>query len=430
VRLPFFYGWVVVGVAFVTMGVGVNARTAFSLLYPPILEEFGWERGLTAGAFAVGFMISAVGAPFLGMLMDARGPRAMLGLGVVLVGGGMALAAFITQPWHLYVTLGFLVSGGSVALAYTGHALFLPNWFVRRRALAAGIAFSGVGIGSIVIFPWLQSLIAGRGWRTACVAVAIIVFALFPFILLQRRRPQDLGLVPDGDTAAHAADAARAHPENVVDPVWASVDWTPARALRTARFWWLAVAFFSGLWAWYAVQVHQTRYLIDVGFDPKTAAVALGLVPFMGIAGQIALGHFSDRLGREAGWTLAAGGFALCYLLLLVMEDSPTPVMLYAMVVAQGLLGYGLASVFAAIPSEVFQGKRYATIFGALNCAAVGGGGLAPWATGAIHDRTGSYALAWWLSIAFCALSVVCIWVAAPRKIRAVAGRIRARKAH
>jgi MFS family permease len=354
----------------------------------------------------------------------------MLGLGVLLVGGGMALAAFITQPWHLYLTLGFLVSGGSVALAYTGHALFLPNWFVRRRALAAGIAFSGVGIGSIVIFPWLQSLIAGRGWRSACIAVAIIVFALFPLIQLQRRRPQDLGLVPDGDTAAHAADAARTHPANVVDPVWAAVDWTPALAMRTARFWWLAVAFFSGLWAWYAVQVHQTRYLIDIGFDAKTAAVALGLVPFIGIPGQIALGHFSDRLGREAGWTLGAGGFGVCYLLLLVMEGSPTPVVLYAMVVAQGLLGYGLASVFAAIPAEVFQGKRYATIFGVLNCSAVGGGGIAPWVTGAIHDRTGSYALAWWVSIAFCVLSIVSIWVAAPRKIRAVAGRVRARKAH
>ena len=429
-RLPFFYGWVVVAVAFVTMGVGVNARTAFSLLYPPILEEFGWERGLTAGAFAIGFMISAVGAPFLGMLMDARGPRAMLGLGVVLVGSGMALAALITQPWHLYLTLGFLVSGGSVALAYTGHALFLPNWFVRRRALAAGIAFSGVGIGSIVIFPWLQSLIAGRGWRSACIAVAVIVFALFPLILLQRRRPQEIGLVPDGDTAAHAADAARAHPENVVDPVWVSVDWTPALAMRTARFWWLAVAFFSGLWAWYAVQVHQTRYLIDVGFDSKTAAVALGLVPFIGIPGQIALGHFSDRLGREAGWTLAAGGFGLCYALLLVMGTTPTPLVLYAMVVAQGLLGYGLASVFAAVPAEVFQGQRYATIFGVLNCSAVAGGGVAPWVTGAIHDHTGSYALAWWLSIAFCALSIVCIWVAAPRKVRAVAGRVRARQTH
>jgi MFS family permease len=427
VRLPFFYGWVVVAVAFVTMGVGVNARTAFSLLFPPILEEFGWERGLTAGAFAVGFMISAVGAPFLGVLMDTKGPRWMLSLGVILVGGGMALASFITRPWHLYLTLGFLVSGGSVALAYTGHALFLPNWFVRRRSFAAGIAFSGVGIGSIVIFPWLQSLIVGRGWRYACVAVAILVFALLPLIVLQHRRPQDIGLVPDGDRAAHAADAARPHPANVVDPVWAAVDWTPALAIRTARFWWLALAFFSGLWAWYAVQVHQTRYLIDIGFDPKTAALALGFVPFMGIAGQIALGHFSDRLGREAGWTLGAGGFALCYLLLLTLPAYPSPGVLYAMVIAQGLIGYGLASVFAAVPAEIFPGTRYATIFGMLNTSAVSGGGVAPWATGVIYDRTGSYTLAWWLSIAFCALSIVCIWVAAPRKVRAVAGRIATR---
>ena len=422
-RLPFFYGWVVVAVAFVTMGVGVNARTAFSLLYPPILEEFGWERGLTAGSFAVGFMISAVGAPFLGVLMDTKGPRWMLSLGVILVGGGMALASRITEPWHLYLTLGFLVSGGSVALAYTGHALFLPNWFVRRRALAAGIAFSGVGIGSVVIFPWLQSLIVGQGWRYACVAVAILVFALFPLIQLQYRRPQELGLVPDGDTAAHVADAARAHPANVVDPVWTAIDWTPARAIRTARFWWLAAAFFSGLWAWYAVQVHQTRYLIDIGFDAKTAALALALVPFMGIAGQIALGHFSDRLGREAGWTLGAGGFALCYLLLLALPAFPNPVVLYAMVTVQGLLGYGLASVFAAVPAEIFPGKRYATIFGVLNTSAVSGGGVAPWATGVIYDRTGSYALAWWLAIALCAVSIVCIWVAAPRKVRSVAGR-------
>jgi len=424
VRLPFFYGWVVVAVAFVTMGVGVNARTAFSLLYPPILNEFGWDRGLTAGAFAVGFMISAVGAPFLGVLMDKKGPRWMLSLGVVLVGGGMALATLITKPWHLYLTLGFLVSGGSVALAYTGHALFLPNWFIRRRALAAGIAFSGVGIGSIVMFPWLQSLIVGRGWRYACVAVAVTVFALLPFVLLQYRRPEDIGLVPDGDRAAHAADAAREHAANVVDPVWTSIEWTPALAIRTARYWWLVGAFFAGLWAWYAVQVHQTRYLIDIGFDPKTAALALGLVPFMGIAGQIALGHFSDRMGREMGWTVGIGGFALCYLFLLVMRDHPTPVMLYGMVMAQGLLGYGVASVFSAVPAEVFQGKRYATIFGTLNTAAVAGGGLAPWVSGAIYDRTGSYTLAWWLSIAFCVVSIVCIWAAAPRKVRAVAGRV------
>ena len=106
------------------------------------------------------------------------------------------------------------------------------------------------------------------------------------------------------------------------------------------------------------------------------------------------------------------------------MRAHPTPLVLYAMVIAQGLLGYGLASVFAAVPAEMFQGKRYATIFGALTVAAVSGGAVGPWVTGALYDRTGNYILAWWVSIACCALSIVCIWVAAPRKVRAVAGRI------
>jgi MFS family permease len=85
VRLPFFYGWVIVGAAFVTMGIGVNARTAFSLLFPPILDEFGWERGLTAGAFAVGFVVSTPFAPWLGWLMDRRGARALILLGVAMM---------------------------------------------------------------------------------------------------------------------------------------------------------------------------------------------------------------------------------------------------------------------------------------------------------------------------------------------------------
>src|SRR3984885_15004541 len=79
-RLPFFYGWVLVGVAFVTMAVGVNARTAFSLLYPPILDEFGWDRGLTAGVFSFGFLLSALITPFVGRLIDRRGPRAVAAL--------------------------------------------------------------------------------------------------------------------------------------------------------------------------------------------------------------------------------------------------------------------------------------------------------------------------------------------------------------
>ena len=97
-RLPIFYGWVVVAVVFVTMAVGVNARTTFSLLFPPILDEFGWERGITAGAFSFGFLVSAVLSPSLGRLMDRRGPRVVCELGVLLIGGGLLLATLITRP--------------------------------------------------------------------------------------------------------------------------------------------------------------------------------------------------------------------------------------------------------------------------------------------------------------------------------------------
>src|SRR5665213_1442974 len=155
IKLPFFYGWLLVGVAFVTMAVGVNARTAFSLLFPPILAEFGWDRGVTAGAFSFGFLVSAALSPSLGRLMDARGPRVVMELGVVLMAAGLMLATLISRPWHLFATLGMLVGGGSVCLGYTGQSLFLPNWFVRRRGLAMSLAFSGVGVGSIVILPWL-----------------------------------------------------------------------------------------------------------------------------------------------------------------------------------------------------------------------------------------------------------------------------------
>src|SRR5205814_983176 len=170
------------------------------------------------------FLASAILGPVLGRLMDRRGPRSVMLLGVAMVGAGLGLAPLVTAPWHLYLTLGVLVAGGTVCLGYTGHALFLPNWFVRRRGLA----------------------------------------------------------------------------------------------MRTARFWWVSVGFVGGLWAWYAVQVHQTKYLIEIGFAPTAAAYALGFVGFTGIVCQIALGHLSDRVGREWVWTLACAGFVISYALLLV----------------------------------------------------------------------------------------------------------------
>src|SRR5499426_4136244 len=266
------------------MAIGVNARTAFSLLFPPILDEFGWERGLTAGAFSFGFLVSACLSPLVGRLMDRRGPRFVIEMGTIVMAIGLALAPLVRRPWHLYATLGVLVGGGSICLSYTGQSLYLPNWFVRRRGLAMSVAFSGVGLGSIVLLPWLQALIARSGWRAACWALSLLVLGvLVPLNLVLRRRPEDVGLLPDGDAAPRGAAAARR--TNVVDAAWAAVDWTLARAMRTARFWWIAIGYFLALFAWYAVQVHQTKYLVEVGFSPAHAGWALGLVSLAAVPG-------------------------------------------------------------------------------------------------------------------------------------------------
>ena len=328
-RLPIYYGWVIVAVVFVTMGVGVNARTAFSLLFPPILAEFGWERGVTAGAFSFGFLVSAALSPSLGRLMDRRGPRVVIELGVLLIGAGLLLATLVTRPWHLYATLGVMVGGGSVCLGYTGQSLFLPDWFVRRRGLAMSLAFSGVGVGSIdpaalAADPDRRARAgaprAGR-WASSCCC------SWSRSICCCAAGPQDMGLEPDGDRAAAARRGGRAR------PTWwtrRGRRWTgrsPARRARPASGG-SRVGYFCGLFAWYAVQVHQTKYLIEIGFSPTDAAWALGFVSLAGIPGQIALGQLSDRIGREWVWTVGALGFAICYAALLLLAVTPTPALL------------------------------------------------------------------------------------------------------
>ena len=422
-RLPFFYGWVLVAIGFVTMAVGVNARTAFSLLFPPILDEFGWERGTTAGAFSFGFLVSALVTPWVGRLMDLRGPRLVIEFGVGAMAAGLLLAMLVQEPWQLYLTLGGLVGGGVNCLAYTGQSLYLTRWFVRRRGLALSIAFSGVGIGSILILPWLQGIIATFGWRAGCGVLGIAVLALLaPLNLLLRRQPQDLGLAPDGGALAATATGRR---DNVVDHAWAAIDWTLWRAMATARFWWLALAYFCGLFSWYAVQVHQTKYLIEAGFGAGEAAWALGLVGLVAIPGQIALGHLSDRIGREWVWTIGNLGFVLCCLALILLQIRQSQALLWLMVIAQGTLGYGLTSVMGAIPAEIFEGRHFGSIFGTVMLSAILGGAAGPWAAGAIHDATGSYAPAFWLSGGCSAVSACVVWLAAPRKVRVVAGRAR-----
>ena len=272
-------------------------------------------------------------------------------------------------------------------------------------------------------------MIIGSGWRDACWALGLLL------------------LIVRGANQPFVAQAARGHrpaagwrrrrrwrPRRCSHPTSSirsgpSVDWTVRRAVRTARFWWLALGYFCALYAWYAVQVHQTKYLQEIGFSANRSAWALGLVSLIGVVGKISLGHVSDRIGREWIWGVSMLGFVICFLALIVLQHDPSMLWLYLMVAAQGGLGYGLTSVMGAMVAEIFQGRHFGGIFGSVMLSAMAGGAAGPWVTGVLHDAFGDYVLAFWLGAGISVVSALAIWQASPRKVRAVAGRVRSEPA-
>jgi MFS family permease len=172
------------------------------------------------------------------------------------------------------------------------------------------------------------------------------------------------------------------------------------------------------------VQVHQTKFLLDIGFSSDVGVWALGVVSLLGIPGQIWLGHLSDRIGREWVWAIACFGFAICFAALVALKFWPSLSLVCLMVFTQGALGYGLTSVMGPVVLEIFQGRHYGSIFGTIMLAALAGGAAGPWATGLLHDVTGSYTIAFAAGIAISLLSAIAIWQASPGKVRAVAGKM------
>ena len=423
-KLPFYYGYVVIAVAFVTLGIGVNSRTAFSLLYPAILDEFGWDRGATAGIFACGFLASVMVAPVVGVLFERLGPRVVIPLGAGLVATGLLLTTLATSLPGLYLSLGVFTVGGSVFLSYIGHSAFLPYWFVRRRGLMLGIAFSGVGVGGILIFPALQSYITSVGWREACVALALLILVVVVPLnaIAQRQRPEAIGLLPDGEQRLD--DEAPAATEVVIDPSWAAKRWDYLSLMRDYRVWSLLIGYFASMFVTYAVQLHQTRFYIEVGFGAEHAAWALGLLVFTGIVGQVAIGSLSDRIGREWGWTIAMSGYGVCFAFLLLIPMFPSVWLMYAAAAAAGLLGGGLAPLFSAISLELFKGPGFGRAYGVLTIATALGAAAGVWITGLLYDVFGSYVPAFTMALVLCGVSALGIWVAAPGRVRPVAGRV------
>src|SRR4029453_7480124 len=149
------------------LGVAFGLYFSFPVFYVALLAEFGWARGVAAGAFSLSAIVQGVLSPLVGALVDRVGPRrVMLGGGVVL-GVSYLLGSWITALWHLYLVTGVLAAAGACAVGWVPCAALLSRWFARRQGSVMGLAFSGMGVGILVLGPLAQWLITNHGWGQA-----------------------------------------------------------------------------------------------------------------------------------------------------------------------------------------------------------------------------------------------------------------------
>jgi sugar phosphate permease len=301
------------------------------------------------------------------------------------------------------------------------------RWFSTRLGLALGIASAGIGVGIMVVVPLVQILITSNGWRAAYSSLAAIVFlGLLPLgLIVLRGRPEDLGQQVDGVPSAaitRSPGKSSGHRRmQIVNPEWATRDWTVRLAVKTPQCWLLVSVKILGGIATQMIFVHQVIYLADNGYDRVLAASIVGLIGFLSVAGKIFWGWSADTIGRELTYAFGCAAMvaAIGLLVLAPMMPSPAMLYLYAFVFA---MGYAVsAPLWPIVTSDLFAGRSFGSIYGFLNLFSGFGSALGAWLGGYVYDMTGSYAIAFGVAVAGTVASAVALWLVAPRKVRRVA---------
>lgn len=371
-----FYGWVVVGAAFVSHFLNYGTQVvAFGLFLPAMAEGLGVGRGALASTFGLARVVSAAVAPALGVLVDRRGPRLLTLLGAVCVGAGALILAGAHTLWHVVLGYAVVMAVGGVALGDLSADATVTRWFVRRRGRALAIATMGLSAAGIVIPLPLAYAITSLGWRGAWVLMAAAVLALgAAAAIAMRARPEDHGLVADG--AAPADDV----------PPEASL--TARQALRTPAFWLLVVGTNLGGLALFGVNVHLFSYLGDRGLAPATAAAVVTLLYVLHTAAKPLWGLIAERVHvRYCIAACYAGGGAGVLLLLL----SPSFAAVLAFTVVYGLTRGAQSFVTSLAWAEYFGRDAQGAIRGLAAPARFLASAAGPVLGGWLYDATGRY---------------------------------------
>jgi MFS family permease len=412
----FDFGWVIVGVSFITLALAYAVWYSFSVFFVALLKEFGWSRSTAAGAFSLFIIIHSGMGPLVGRVADRFGPRRVIALGSFLVGVGLALCSFITTWWNFYVFFGIITAAGVGSIGWVPNTTIIQNWFKAHRGLAIGIISSGVGIGIFVCVPSIQHLISQLGWRTAYrIMACFIPLVVAPMAIALLRKPARTTLPRDASLSQE--EAIRTDPLPL-DEEWASQPWTIRRAIATKQFRLLSASFPLGAFATQSILAHQVAFFVDQGVETLLASYTVGMVGIASVGAKILWGTLSDKIGREVTYTI--GIFcAICGMIsLVVFSFHPSPALPYFYGVSFGM-GYAAAAALPAIiTADFFEGSAYGGIFGALILLNGLGGASGAWFAGFLYDQVGNYVAVFVIMMGCALFACLNIWRAAPRKIR------------
>ena len=378
------------------------AVATLSIFIVPMTSEFGWSRAGISGAVSVGAVLGALVAPFVGPLFDRHGSRALLVVSAVVV-SGCCIALAGTQGL-LWFYVAFSISRLMFSTSFEiGTTSAVTKWFVRRRARAMSLLAMSTGAGLTILPLVVAAAIDIAGWRAGWLTLAVIaiVLGVLPQWILLVRKPEDIGLEPDGSVARSETPAVTARAAGTGE-----IDFTRAQALRTPTLWLLMAYTLLVFPVQAGVSLHQAPHLIERGISPTVAATIVSSFSLAGALSSLLFGYLGDRVPVRAALAASA---ALLGLGAVIMREVEGPLLGYASAI---LFGAGIGGILTMIPvawANYFGRAHFGAIRGITLPAQVGGQAIGPLAAGVLHDLTGSYASG--LS-AFAVLSLIAVCVA------------------
>jgi MFS family permease len=387
-RTPFFYGWVILACAccasFARQATAVATLSVFIL---PMTTELGWSRAELSGAVSLGGVLAAVVSPAVGALVDRHGARAVLLVSTFAIAGtAFALAATHSLLWfYVFFSLGRLLFASPFDLAVSAA---VANWFLRRRAQAMSVVSIALSL-SLAAMPFIaQVAIDAGGWRAGwlTVAVAVLVVGALPNALFMVRRPEDVGLEPDGGAGRAPASGSGGARHTPQEPAY-----TVREALRTPALWLLMVYTALIFMVQAGISLHQAPHLIQRGVAPVVAASIVSTFALVSAASSLGFGVIGARLPLRFGLGIAAALMAAGAVLMQMVSHAAGGYL------AAAVFGTGIGGILTLTPvafADYFGRASYGAIRGLALPVQVVGQAAGPLLAGVLYDLDGDYTLA------------------------------------